>query len=229
MSWGWPKCASIRRPSRTSRTTCPSVSAGRRWCAGSIADCLRPAQRRGLDGHLLGGDRLRDDLAVPHLVDIGVHQARDQGFTEPEARLHGSDLPVGRDGVGREQDAGRLREHHLLHDHGHVDAPVVEALRRRYVDGPLAVERTPASAYVLHDRPRSHDVEERVVLAGEGGRREVFRRRTRSDGAGSVYAEPGERAGDRRRHIAGDGDTFEGTADLGAERADRIIVIGSEE
>src|ERR1039457_3306639 len=34
-----------------------------------------------------------------------------------------------------------------------------------------------------------------------------------------------ERAGDRRRKIVGDGDPFEGPADLRAERADRLPVI----
>ena len=89
---------------------------------------LRAACRRGIDGKPLGGDRLGDDLAVPHLVDVRVHQAGDQGLAEAEAGLHGGDLPVARDGVGREQDAGRLREDHLLHDHGHLDLPVVEAV-----------------------------------------------------------------------------------------------------
>ena len=37
MSWGRPKCASIRRPSRASRTTCASVSAGCFCRPGSIA------------------------------------------------------------------------------------------------------------------------------------------------------------------------------------------------
>ena len=55
---------------------------------------LRPACRRGVDGKLLGGDRLGDDLAVPHLVDVRVHQAGDQGLAEAEAGLHGGDLPV---------------------------------------------------------------------------------------------------------------------------------------
>ena len=80
----------------------------------------RPPGRRGVDGKLLGGDRPGDDLAVPDLVDVRVHQAGDEGLTEAEAGLHGGNLPVGADGVGREQDAGGLREDHLLHDHGHV-------------------------------------------------------------------------------------------------------------
>ena len=186
---------------------------------------LRPACRRGVDGKLLGGDRLGDDLAVPHLVDVRVHQAGDQGLAEAEAGLHGGDLPVARDGVGREQDAGRLREDHLLHDHGHVDLPVVEAVPQAVGHGPLGEERGPAPADVLEDRRRPHDVQVRVLLAREGGRRQVLRRRTGSDGVGGLLAEPGERAGDRRRQIVGDGDPFEGPADLRAERADRLPVV----
>ena len=186
---------------------------------------LRPACRRGVDGKLLGANRLGDDLAVPHLVDVRVHQAGDQGLAEAEAGLHGGDLPVARDGVGREQDAGRLREDHLLHDHGHVDLPVVEAVPQAVGHGPLGEERGPAPADVLEDRRRPHDVQVRVLLAREGGRRQVLRRRTGSDGVGGLLAEPGERAGDRRRQIVGDGDPFEGPADLRAERADRLPVV----
>ena len=36
---------------------------------------LRPARRQGVDGKLLGGDGPGDDLAVSHLVGVGVHQA----------------------------------------------------------------------------------------------------------------------------------------------------------
>src|SRR6266550_3126036 len=55
---------------------------------------LGPACRRGADGKLLGGDHRGDDLAVPHLVHVGVHQAGDQGLAEAEGGLHGGDLPV---------------------------------------------------------------------------------------------------------------------------------------
>jgi hypothetical protein len=40
-----------------------------------------------------------------------------------------------------------------------------------------------------------------------------------------LLAETGERAGDRRRQIVGDGDPFEGFADLTAERTDRFPVV----
>ena len=91
--------------------------------------------------------------------------------------------------------------------------------------GPLGEERGPAPADVLEDRGRAHDVQVRVLLAGERGCRQVLCRRAGSDGVGSVLAEPGESAGDRRREIARDGDLLEGPADLRAERADRLPVV----
>ena len=102
---------------------------------------------------------------------------------------------------------------------------MVEAVPQAVGHGPLGEERGPAPADVLEDRRRPHDVQVRVLLAREGGRRQVLRRRAGSDGVGGLLAEPGERAGDRRRQIVGDGDPFEGPADLRAERADRLPVV----
>ena len=215
MSWGRPKCASIRRPE-------PDRDRQRTACA-SVDRPLRVPPAASACGLLC--DRSGDDLAVPHLVDVRIHQAGDQGLAEAEAGLHGGDLPVGGDGVGREQDAGRLREDHLLHDHRHLDLPVVEAVPQAVGHGPLGEERGPAPADVLEDRRPPHDVQVRVVLARERGRRQVLRRRARSDGVGSLLAEAGERAGDRGRQIVGDGDPFERPADLRAERTDRLTVV----
>ena len=54
----------------------------------------------------------------------------------------------------------------------------------------------------------------------------VAGRRARSDGIGGSVAEPGERAGDRRHQIARDDDPFERSANLRAERADNVPVVG---
>ena len=186
---------------------------------------LRPARRRGVNGELLGADRFGDDLAVAHLVDVGVHQAGDQGLTEAEAGLYGGDLPVACDGVGREQDAGRLRENHLLHDHGHLDRTVVDAVSLAVGHGPLGEQRGPAPAYVREDRGWAHDVQVRVLLAGEGGCRQVLCRRAGSDCVGGLLAELGKSAGNHRREIVRDGDPFEGPADLRAAGADRFPVV----
>ena len=175
---------------------------------------LYPARRRGVDGKLLGRDRFVDDLAVAHLVDVRVHQTGDQSLAEAEGGLHGGDLAVARDGVCREQDAGSVWDDHLLHDHGHVDVAVVKAVPQAVGHGPLGEQRRPAPADVLEDRRRPHYIQVRVLLAREGGRRQVLRRRTRSDGVGGVLAEPGERARDRRRQIVRDDDPFDGPADL---------------
>jgi hypothetical protein len=136
-----------------------------------------------------------------------------------------ANLPVGRDGVGREQDAGRPREEHLLHDHGHVDRTVVDAVALAVGHGPLGEQRGPAPADLLEDRGWAHDVEVRVLLAGEGGRRRVLCRRAGSHGVGGMLAELAERPGDRRREITGKGDPFDGPADLRADRADRLPVF----
>ncbi len=149
---------------------------------------LRTAGRQGLNGTLFGGDRLGDDFVVSHREDVRVHQAGDQGLAEAEAGVHGGDPAVARDGVGREQDAGRLREDHLLHDHGHVDRTVVDAVPLAIGHGPLGEQRGPAPADVLEDRRRSHDVQVRVLLAGEGSRRQVLSRRAGSYGVRGLLA-----------------------------------------
>jgi len=55
---------------------------------------LSPATRQGVDGNLLCGHRVGDDLAVAHLVGVRVHQARDQGLAEAEGGFHGHDFAV---------------------------------------------------------------------------------------------------------------------------------------
>ena len=102
---------------------------------------------------------------------------------------------------------------------------MVDAVPLPVGHGPLGEQRGPAPADVPEDGRRPHDVQVRVLLAGEGGRRQVLCRRAGPDGAGGLLAELGERAGDRRRQVARDGDPFDGPADLRAERADRLPVV----
>jgi hypothetical protein len=102
---------------------------------------------------------------------------------------------------------------------------MVEAVPHAVGHGPLGEERGPAPADVLEDRRRSHNVQVRILLAREGGRRQVLRRRTRSDGVGGLLPVPSERAGNRGSQIVGDSNPFEGSADLRADRADRLPVV----
>lgn len=59
----------------------------------------------------------------------------------------------------------------------------------------------------------------------EGGSRQVLRRRAGPDGVRALLAEPAERAGDRRRDVARDGDLLDDAAHTCAERADRLPVL----
>jgi hypothetical protein len=63
-----------------------------------------------------------------------------------------------------------VREDHLLHDHGHVDRTVVNAVALAIGQGPLGEERGPAPADVLEDRSRAYDVE---VTCPAGRRRRL--------------------------------------------------------
>jgi len=83
MSWGGPKCASILRPSCASCTTCASVRAAVPGApARSPVPVSRP--RQGVDGELLGGDRLGDDLTVTDLVDVRVDKAETRASPRPK-------------------------------------------------------------------------------------------------------------------------------------------------
>ena len=66
---------------------------------------------------------------------------------------------------------------------------MVESVAQAVGHGPLGEQGGPTPADVDEDRRRSHDVQVRVLLAGEGGRREVLCRRAGPDRVGRVLAE----------------------------------------
>lgn len=102
---------------------------------------------------------------------------------------------------------------------------MVDAVAAAVDHGPFGEQRGPAPADVLKDRRRSHDVQVRVLLAREGGRRQVLRRGAGSHGVGGLLAGPGERLGDRLGDIVRDGGLFDDPADVRAECADRLLVV----
>ena len=167
---GRPKCASIRRPSCASRTTCASVSAGCSCRSGSIAcSCVPPAGEAWMARCLVA-------IALATTSPSRTCRRRHSPDRRPGPRRGRSwpprmkDLPVARDGVGREKDAGRLREDHLLHDHGHVDLPVVEAVPQAVGHGPLGEEQAQhrLTCWRIAAGPTTFRY---VLLAREGGRR----------------------------------------------------------
>ncbi len=150
----------------------------------------------------------------------------DERLAESDGGLDGGDLAVRRDGVGGEQHARSVGGDHLLHDHGHRDGAVVDAVAQAICHGPIGEQRCHAPADVLDDRGRPGDVQEGVVLTCERRSRQVLRRRARPNGVGRVRAEPVHRIGDRRRDIVGDGDGFDRPAHFGTERADGVPIVG---
>jgi hypothetical protein len=103
---------------------------------------------------------------------------------------------------------------------------MVDAVALAVGDCPLGEQRAPASTDVLQDRRRSHDIQVRVLLAGERGGRQVLSGRAGSDRVGGLFAESGKCARDRRREIARDGNAFDAPAKACAVRADGVAVIG---
>ena len=190
---------------------------------------LRPSCRGSDDGDPLGGDRFGHEVAVADGVDVWAHVTGDDRVTEPEAGLHDGELPVGRDRVGREQDAGRLWEDHLLHDHGHAGPAVVDAVVQPVGHSTLGEQGGPAPADVCENGRRTHDVQVCVLLAGEGDRWGVLCGRTGSDSACRVLAEPGDGLRDRGRQLARYLDRFDDSADVGTDRPDRFPVGRAEE
>lgn len=185
----------------------------------------RTPARHGMHGPLFDADRPGDDLAVPHREHVRVHQAGHQGLAESETGVHGGDRTVAGDRVGREQDAGRLGHDHLLHDHGHADRPVVDALLPAVGHGPLGEQRGPAPADVPQDLRGPQHVEVRVLLAGERGRRQVLRGRAGPHGVRGLLAGPRERTRDRRGDLVRQGRLLDRPADLRAERAECLPVV----
>ena len=143
----------------------------------------------------------------------------------PRPKLASTDcnLPVAGDRVGREQDAGRLRDDHLLQHHCHVHLTMVDAVAQAIGDRALGEERSPAPADVFEDRRRPHNVQERVLLASEGCGGQVLCRRARPNRVGNVLVEPRHLADDRRGQIVRHRDRFDGLAELRGARADPVV------
>ena len=188
--------------------------------------CTAPRQR--VDGHALGRDRAVDDLPLPHPVHVRIDGAGHEGLAEGERRLHSGDLAVTGDGVGGEQDAGRQRQDHLLHDHSHLDTPMVDAVPHAVGHCPLGEQRRPAPADVLEDGGKPHDVEVRVVLPGEGSRREVLCGRARSHRVRGRPGEPKHRVRDHTGHVVGHADLFDPATDLRCQRSQSFPVLRLE-
>ncbi len=143
---------------------------------------IAPTFRCHLDH--FGGDVLLDHPAgfAVEMIAIGRDQAGDDAFAQPPRRLDEHALPFRVERVAREQHAGRFRRHQPLHDDGHRQSFVADALMPAIRDGSFALQRLPAAADGGAHLVLAAHAEDRFLLAGETGDGPVLRRGRRAHG-----------------------------------------------
>ena len=138
--------------------------------------------------------------------DVGVRRdlAAHHRLAEAEAGVDDHLAALASGGIGREQDAGHFRRHHRLHHHRHAHRAMVHAVAMPVADGLRRPQRRPALPRRRNHGIRAGDVEERLLLSGEGEIRQILRggggahrhrRRVRQAAVGGRY-----RARDVVRH-----------------------------
>ena len=145
---------------------------------------LDPTPHRGKLQHLgvaEDGCATLDDALVDRAglrvgrVVVGIDRARHDGFAQPCGRVDDRSTPSTGDRIRGEQDPGRLRVDHALHDHGQANALVVDPMVAAIGDGAFVPQRRPASADRVEELLFVLDAKVRVLLAGEGSTRQVLR------------------------------------------------------
>jgi hypothetical protein len=149
----------------------------------------RAHARHGAAGH---GDHVRRDPTADHR------------FAEPPRRVDHGRSAVAGDRVGREQDAGCVRGHELLHNDGQRDVVVRDAAPVAVGHGARVPQRRPAALDRVQQAV-APDVEVGVLLAREGQVGQVLGRRRRTNGDRDVVTErpvgPADLLGDRLGHV----------------------------
>ncbi len=105
---------------------------------------------------------------------IRLHLPGDQGLAQPKGGVdHGLGAGAG-EGVGGEEDAGGLALDHVLHDHGQGHLVVVDAVALAIANGPGGPQAAPTVDDGLGQGVHTQDVEEGVLLPGEGHVRQIL-------------------------------------------------------
>src|SRR6185437_16666351 len=130
---------------------------------------------------------LLDDAArlAVQVIAIRLDLAGDDAFAESPRRLDEHTPSLGIERIACEQDAGYLGVYQTLHDDGHRQPFIADALMSPIGDGAFAVQRLPAARdRGAHIRLAAH-AEDRFLLPGEAGDGSIFAdgRRTHGDRA----------------------------------------------
>jgi len=145
---------------------------------------------------------------------VGGDLAGDELLAEAEHRVDNGAPAVPGQRVGGEHDPGRLGGHHLLDDDRQRHRRMVDGVAGAVGDGALGPQARPALDDGVEDGAEPADVEERVLLPGEGRLGQVFGggRAAHRDGTveqgrdGVREAGPlggGQRASERRPDLVG--------------------------
>ena len=181
MSCGGPKCFSIRCAVATRLGHPPGAEPGERRTRQ-----LRPPVVATIDDQVVCGDR-----------------SRHHRLAKPEAGVdHYFGAGAG-DRVGGEGHAGNLGRHHPLDDHRHPDGGIVDATSLPVGRRPLGPQRRPASPHRVEQGRFALNVQERVLLSGEGRPRQILGRGTGADGDRAA-AQIGVRGEDGLLDVGGD-------------------------
>ena len=131
------------------------------------------AQVASHDGVVTAGQGRLVDMEL-----VRIHRALDDGFAQAVARVDQDQVPESRFRVQREHDpgTGQVGPHHALHTHRQRHLAVIESLMDAVSDGPVVEQRSVDAVYAGDDVVQSGDVEQRILLTGEGCLRKVFGR-----------------------------------------------------
>ena len=135
------------------------------------------AQVAPYDGVVPTGQR-----RLVHIELVRVHCALDDGFAQAIARGNQDQVPETGFRIQREQDPGtsQVGPYHALHAHRQRHLAVIESLMNPVGDGPVVEQRSVDAMNAGDDVVKSRDVEQRILLTGEGCLRKVLGRGRRA-------------------------------------------------
>ena len=158
-------------------------------------------------GHRLLAARLVADQRPRHPVDdhdVGGNVTGHDGLAEAPVRANHDLVVPGADRIDGEHDAGRLREHELLHHDGDAHLAGLDAVPGAVTDGPRRPQRCPAPPDRVEHGRLAADVQVRVMLPSRGHAGQVLHGRRGPDRDRHVVAQarvgPGDRRHRRGRH-----------------------------
>ncbi len=129
--------------------------------------------QRGLAGHQVPANQLQ--ILFSQKDAIWLDLAGDESLAQPSARLDHDPAAAARDRVEAERHSGGIRLNLPLHDDGHLDLLVVDAVASAIFECPLSPQRGPASLDRLETLLERLYAQNGLILPGKRMPRQVFR------------------------------------------------------